>query len=131
MKLLKLSTYLVVVTLAPVWFGCGKKEAAAKASEPNVTNQASGLAAAREGGNAAADQASGLAAAREGGNAAADLAMLDKNLHDYVALKKIIPRDLNALVTDRFLSSLPKPPPGRRFAIQLNPLGYHVVLVDE
>ena len=114
MKLLKLSTYLVVVTLAPVWFGCGKKEAAAKAPEPNVTSQASGLAAAREGGNAAAD-----------------LTMLDKVLHDYVALKKIIPRDLNALVTDRFLSSLPKPPPGRRFAIQLNPLGYQVVLVDE
>ena len=61
----------------------------------------------------------------------ADLATLNTSLREYVKLKKVIPKDVNELVTSGFVSSLPSPPPGQKFAIVLHPLGYRVILINQ
>jgi hypothetical protein len=62
---------------------------------------------------------------------AEDLAALNVSLREYVKSKKVIPKDVNDLVTSGFVRSLPTPPPGQRFAIVLHPLGYQVILVNQ
>lgn len=60
-----------------------------------------------------------------------DLQALNQTLRDYVKLRKVVPRDLNELVTSGYVARLPTPPAGKKFAIALHPLGYSVVLVDD
>jgi hypothetical protein len=42
-----------------------------------------------------------------------------------------IPQDLSELVSTGFVPSLPSPPPGKRFAVLLHPLGYQVALLNQ
>ena len=74
---------------------------------------------------------SSAAGSKAEANTAADLAALNTSLRDYVKLKKVIPKDVNELVTSGFVRSLPSPPPGQKFAIVLHPLGYQVILINQ
>ncbi len=60
-----------------------------------------------------------------------NLTAVNEILHDFVLKGKVIPKDINELITSGFVPSLPTAPPGKKFAIQLLPMGYTVILVDE
>ncbi|MCL5098082.1 MAG: hypothetical protein M1608_11265 [Candidatus Omnitrophica bacterium] len=60
-----------------------------------------------------------------------DLQAMTATLREYVIWKKGFPKDLNEMVTSGFVSSLPKPPPGKRFAIYRGPMMYEVILVNQ
>jgi hypothetical protein len=61
---------------------------------------------------------------------AADLEDINKLVRAYVQSTKVIPKTVDELVTRGFVRALPEPPPGKAFAIRLQPFGYRVVLVD-
>jgi hypothetical protein len=61
---------------------------------------------------------------------AADLEDINKLVRAYVQSTKVIPKTVDELVTRGFVRALPEPPPGKTFAIRLQPFGYRVVLVD-
>ena len=75
--------------------------------------------------------AAGISAHNEAATDPVDLQALNQTLRNYVQLKKVVPRDLNELVTSGYVARLPTPPAGKKFAIALHPMGYSVVLVDE
>ena len=60
-----------------------------------------------------------------------DLTAINAMLRDYVLKRKVIPKDINDLVTSGYAPSLPPPPRGKQYVIQLLPMGYTVVLADE
>ncbi len=103
--------------------GCGKKNTkSSNAPDPMLVIPAES-ATPGSGGQPAS--------AQEESNTAADLEMLNKNLREYVRLKKVIPTDLNELVRSGLARSLPVPPPGKKFVILRHPLGYQVILADQ
>lgn len=61
----------------------------------------------------------------------ANLNAINEMLRDYVQKKKVIPKDINELVTSGYAPSLPAAPPGKRYVIRLLPMGYTVDLADE
>lgn len=64
-------------------------------------------------------------------SASTNLTAMNEILRDFVVKGKVIPKDINELVTSGFVPSLPTAPPGKKFAIQLLPMGYTVIVVDE
>ncbi len=106
MKFFGLAIYLVAASLALALAGCGKKQESSSAKTPDP-----------------------MMVLPPG--TVADLEALDKTLRDYVRAKKVVPKDLNELVTSGFVRSLPSPPPGKKFVITIHPLGYQVILVDQ
>ena len=60
-----------------------------------------------------------------------DLAELSQLLRQYIAWKKQTPKDLNELVSSGFISRLPAPPAGKKFAVVQMPFGAEVRLEDE
>ncbi len=60
----------------------------------------------------------------------AEINALSVKLREYVKAHNVIPSDLSELVRAGYISRLPDAPPGKRFGIQLHPLGYSVVLLD-
>jgi hypothetical protein len=60
----------------------------------------------------------------------ADLEDMNKLLRAYVQATKAIPKSVDELVSRGFVRALPSPPPGKAYAIQMQPFGYQVVLVD-
>lgn len=63
--------------------------------------------------------------------ASADLTAINEIVRDYVKQRKVIPKTMDELVTSGYLPSLPAAPPGTKFVIQLQPMGYRVVLESE
>jgi len=61
----------------------------------------------------------------------ADLDAVNQALRQYVRVKKVVPRDVQELVSSGFVPSLPSPPAGKKYVILLHPLGYSVVLADQ
>ncbi len=53
---------------------------------------------------------------------------LTEALHHYLEAKNKLPQDFGALITARILKEVPKPPPGKRFAIDRQNL--QVVIID-
>ena len=64
-------------------------------------------------------------------SASTNVTVVNDILHDFVMKGKVIPKDINELVTSGFVPSLPAAPTGKKFAIQLLPMGYTVVLENE
>lgn len=122
-KLFNRSFCFAVAILALALPGCGKKkEEAAKAPDPMMILPPE---------PAAPESKAKPTATTEGPNTAGDLKALNNTLRDYVRLKKVIPKDLDELVTSGFVRSLPTPPPGKKFVIMRYPLGYQVILVNQ
>ena len=67
----------------------------------------------------------------EAQSAATNVTLMNDILHDFVVKQKVILKDINELVTSGFVPSLPTAPPGKKFAIQLLPINYTVVLENE
>ena len=62
-------------------------------------------------------------------NGQIDLAALTTALRDYCKWKMRVPKDLNELVTSRYLTNLPAPPAGQKYAI--DPTYLEVKLVNQ
>ncbi len=104
---MKFSTYLrqiLVLAICLSFLGCGKK------------------------GGAGGNQKGPLSDAEAGST---NLTAVNEILREFVLKGKVIPKDINELVTSGFVPSLPTAPPGKKFAIQLLPMGYTVIVVDE
>jgi hypothetical protein len=124
MKLMNWSLCCVATAFVLALPGCGKKNAGASPKNPDPMMVIPPEPATPGLGTKPAS-------AQEELNTVADLEMLNKTLREYVRLKKVIPNDLNDLVTSGFARSLPIPPQGRRFVIVRHPLGYQVILADQ
>lgn len=61
-------------------------------------------------------------------NGQIDLAALTVAVREYSQWKMRVPKDLNELVTSRYLTNLPAPPPGQKYAIDA---ALEVQLVDQ
>jgi len=61
----------------------------------------------------------------------AALVTMNELVRDYVTKTKVIPKSVDELVTSGYLPNLPAAPPGKKFVMQLQPMGYSVVLADE
>lgn len=107
--------------------GCGSHSSQKKADDPMLMF-ASEAAAAPEASQSKASAPQ--KAEPDSQNAGANLSGLNMLLRDYVRATRKVPKDLNELVSSGFISALPSPPPGKRFAILMHPLGYQVVLID-
>ena len=64
-------------------------------------------------------------------NERVDLAELTQLLRQYVAWKKQTPKDLTELVSSGFITRLPAPPAGKKFAVVQMPFGAEVRLEDQ
>ena len=62
-------------------------------------------------------------------NGQIDLPALTVALREYCRWKMRIPKDLNELVTSKYLTNLPAPPPGQMYAIE--PTKLEVMLVNQ
>jgi hypothetical protein len=99
-------TFLLGVSLV-LLSGCGKKEAAA----PAATNASSGNPL-----TAPVDYLGAVAKAKQVAEKQVDLASVNRSIQLFNAQEDRFPRDLNELVTKRYLPALPALPPGTRFA---------------
>jgi uncharacterized lipoprotein YajG len=103
---MKRSLFLLVAS-GLLLAGCGKKDSAQK---PASTNQASASLI-----TAPADYVSALGQAKRVSEKVIDTAALNQTIQLFYAQEDRFPKDLNELVTMRYLSSLPKPPYGMKF----------------
>jgi hypothetical protein len=62
-------------------------------------------------------------------NGQIDLPALTAALREYCHWKMRVPKDMNELVTSRYLTNLPAPPPGQKYAI--HPTKLEVTLVNQ
>lgn len=60
-----------------------------------------------------------------------DLEAFTLLLHRYVERIHKMPMDVNEMVTNGFVPSLPAPPPGKRWAIERGAMDYRVIVTDK
>lgn len=107
---------LLPVVAALLNAGCGQQKSA-----PTDNRPATNAAAAFENPlNAPADYGRALARAQQSAEKTVDLAALTKAVEMFQVDKGRLPKDLNELVTGKFIRQLPPAPPGMKIVYDAN-----------
>ncbi len=99
--------FAFLITAVFIFCGCGKKSDAESNSQQ--TNFSSGNPV-----TAPVDYLGAVAKAKKYSEKTIDLANIKKAIKDFEVSEGRFPKDLNELVTEKYLSSIPKPPTGMR-----------------
>lgn len=107
----------VIVASSLLLAGCGKKDSTQTPGDTNQvsTNQVSTNQASGNPLTAPVDYLGALGQAKRVSEKVVDTAALNQTIQLFYAQEDRFPKDLNELVTMRYLSSLPKPPYGMKF----------------
>ena len=106
------TTFSLVLIGCLVLVGCGKKEGA---SASNATNATSGNPI-----TAPVDYLGAVAKAKKNSERTIDTVYLNKTIQEFNAAEGHYPKDLNELVTEKYLPKLPEAPYGMKIVYDAN-----------
>lgn len=102
--------YITSLVLSALIMGCGEKQDTQ--NKPAATNVSK---VGENPLNAPSDYVGTMLKAQQSANKVVDLASITKAIDMFNAQEERFPKDLNELVTKKYLPSLPPLPPGSRF----------------
>src|ERR1051325_9779172 len=114
------SIFIGLILAIGLGFGCGSNEGD-KAKTSGSTNSTGSNSSSSSGNplTAPVDYLGAAAKARNTATRVTESASLTQAIQLFYAQEERYPKDLNELVTKRYIGALPTPPPGKKF--QYNP----------